>query len=412
MSNLENIIFKDLIYKLIDNKIDKINVNKDTFKDITDEDFNTFLNALKLNNSIKTFKLNRCNLSQEQYDKIFNILQFNKNILKFSLEDYKLVFYPEFNKLISNLNEIKQLNIINDNNDILINFQNKIIQDIINKKIPLYNFIQNNNLKSLTFNIDDSINQLFIEKILFNVLINNKSITNINLSETLNLKKLKDYLNFNNNISNLSIICYLKYINETDFENFCKYIEQNKSLKHLNIYSVIKEGIPKDKIIFVKNKLFKALINNQYIDSIIFKGESFIIEDTYIDWDLIINLLQNNNRIKKLFFNIDLSNNINSFLEYLQTNNSLQKLKIKCIDYNPRLLALVIKNNKTLEYLDLSDSKFSNIDLMLEFLKTNTTLKYLNLKNVSFTDEYYTKDIVNSMINEVLECNKVIKIIY
>lgn len=409
---------KELIYQIIDNKIDKIKVNKYSFSDTTNEDFNKFINALKLNKSIKTFKFEECKLSQEQYDKIFSLLQFKKNINKFYFEDFNIVFYPELKKintLLNNFNEINQLDIKDDYKNEIINFQNKIkiMQDILSKKTPLYNLIQNNNLKSLAFNIDYDVNQFFSEQILFYILKNNKNITSIDLSNLFNLKKIMELLNFNSNISNLSINCF--FINDTDFENFCKYIEQNKSLKQLDIKTVKKTLVPDNKSYFIKETLINALINNQYINSIIFRGYSFIIECEEIDWNLIIKLLQNNNRIKKLFFkhiSTTKIKDINIFLEYLQTNNSLQKLKIKCIDYSPRLLALIIKNNKTLEYLDLSDSKFSNIDLMFEYLKTNTTLKYLNLKDILFSDKYYTKEIVNIMIKEVLEYNKNIKIDY
>jgi len=339
----KTIYFKELIFQLIDNKIDKINADPEFFKNISNEDFNKFINALKLNKSIKTLKLIKCDLSQDQYDKIFNIVQNNKVITKLNIIDYNISLYPNINNIYNYYNEINQIDDLNEYKDKINILHNKILQSLINKN-PLYNMIQNNiNLKKLRLNVSKNF---FVNQILINLLKQNKNIISLNLTTTCDLKQLTEILTYNNTITELEIICSLKYINETDFENFCKCIEQNMNLKHLKIWTVKKICI-NDKINFVKNTLYDALVNNKNIEYITFKGTDFIIKNEHIDFDYIIKILQNNNNIKKIIFKLSNNKNYFKFAEYLKsTNNSTQKIKISYNKNNSKQIILEIKNIK------------------------------------------------------------------
>ena len=233
-------------------------------------------------------------------------------------------------------------------------------------------------------------------------------------------------LNNNKNITNLSLYLIFKR-NELYSKDFYKCIEQNTSLKKISFKTVklILSGEVSMAVICdcVIGTLFDALINNKSLKTIKFKlyNLGFLLSGVKIRFDLIVKLLQNNNRIKNLSIKKIKNNNnselddiddVNSFLNYLQSNNTLKKLKIYSNNLNSNLLALVIKNNKTLEYLDLLNSKIQNIDLMLKYLKTNTTLKYLNIKNIVIEDKFYDKETINDIIKEILEYNKNIKIDY
>jgi len=424
MNDLKKLIFKELIYKIIDNKIDKFIATEDTFKNISIENFNIFLNALKLNKSIKMLKFSRITISQENFELLCKIIQYNKTINKLLITSFDLLFInanylKSYDDLITNLETFISLNFLNENDK--NNLQNKIL-DSISYNNSIYNMIvNNNNLKKLKLKIN--YNYRLINVLTINALCKSKTINH--LSTWIDINYITLLLNNNKNITNLSLLLYLNSNNdlELNFKNFYNCIEQNTSLKKISFRAIKKNDIYKNKINFIIETLFESLIKNKSLETIKFKlfDTGFIIVNEKIRYELIIKLLQNNNRIKNLsiksiknriYKELDDFETVNSFLKYLQTNNSLKKLKICSNNFNPRLLAFVIKNNKTLEYLDLLNSRIQNIDLMLEYLKTNTTLKYLNLKNIGIENKFYDKETINDAIKEVLKCNKNIKIDY
>lgn len=90
MNNIEKkTIFNNIIYNIIDNKIDKITNKCNYVNHISYKDFNRFLNTLKLNNSIKTFKFSdKTDLLQDDFEKICKFIQNNKTIDKLMISSY------------------------------------------------------------------------------------------------------------------------------------------------------------------------------------------------------------------------------------------------------------------------------------------------------------------------------------
>ena len=226
MSDLKNINFKELIYKIIDNKIDKFIATEDTFKNISVENFNTFLNALKLNKSIKTLKFPRITLSQENFELLCKIIQNNKTINKLLITNFNLLFInadylKSYDDLITNLDTFISLNFLNENDK--NNLQNKIL-DSISYNNPIYNMIvNNNNLKKLKLKINDDY-RLF-NVLTINALCKNKTINH--LSTWIDINYITLLLNNNKNITNLSLSLYLNSNNdlELNFKNFYNCIE-------------------------------------------------------------------------------------------------------------------------------------------------------------------------------------------
>lgn len=184
--------------------------------------------------------------------------------------------------------------------------------------------------------------------------------------------------NINKNLTNINIQITVNVFNEIDFKNFYNCIEQNISLKIISfptINTCITDILYINIIDVIFETLFKFLINNQSLETIKFKLiYGFLLYSEKIRFNIIIKLLQNN-RIKNLsikkskntnkFYGNNI-NDVNNFLNYWQTNNTLNKLKIYFNNLNPDLLGLIINNNKTLEYIDLLNCKINNINLMLE----------------------------------------------
>ena len=150
MNNLTNINFKQSIYKIIDNKEQIFIATYDDDYIImsnSDKNFNTFLNALKINKSIKMLKFKNLTLTQKNFEKLSDFMQYNKTINKLIITNNDLFFINKdylksYDNLMIGLNTFISLNVLNENDK--TNLQNKIIDQFLYKN-PIYNMIINNN---------------------------------------------------------------------------------------------------------------------------------------------------------------------------------------------------------------------------------------------------------------------------
>ena len=422
MDSNKTIDFKELIYKIIDNKIIILHINNEIFENISDENFNKFLNALKLNKSLKTLKFKDASLSQENFEKLCDVIRYNKNITNLYITRKSQIFNcvnSKYSNIINFYNSLTKLN----NESIkckelykfksYINFMyNNLLEDILNNNMSsVFNMLINNKfLTKITLDIDNF-------KLFSKVLCKNNSINYLNLRIALdndynNYNYIVDVLNNNKNIKAISILLCVKNMTfYNDFLNFCKIIETNQTLKKIKIGCVKKGYNITDKNNDIPILFFNSLIKNKTINYIKFNHCGIISDDIVFDYNIFINLLENNNVIETLYLNWyekdNKSINFNKFLEYLQFNKTLKRLQLSYVneEINTKLLALIIKNNKTLEYLNVSKFNVSNLDLFFEYLKENTTLKCLDLSNVKIP-------FIKENINEVLQFNKNIEIIY
>ena len=336
----------DIINLIKDNKTDKlIYYCYEENKEEINYNFDLFLNALKTNNSIKELTILFTELTQENFEKLCDFMINNKTITKLSINN------NDIHKYYSVINEnfksnINSLNIFNNNqliNKLLIDDEEfntykeqyylvcNNIQKIINKRISsLCNMIENNNtLEQLHISLE--YNSIFIDS-----LLKNKSITKLNLYHVKNLD-FNQVINLLNNktLKSLYFSIKIKPFDIQLFKDFCESLKKNNCLETLKLYSVKENKIPKDQIKVIQSLLLDSLINNKSIRILAF-NKGFITRYNILDFDLIINLLQNNNRITELYFNKKYNNlyekmpikNINKFLIYLQSNKTLKNLEI------------------------------------------------------------------------------------
>jgi len=130
---------KELIFNIIDNKINKINFNN-YYNFININDVHTLISAIKLNKSsnlIVSLNLSDTKCYQKDFssilNKLFNYLVNDKKIIKLSLLLYNYINYTEYTKYL-NCNKISNLSISSSNYDKYDPFINTIYKVINNNK--------------------------------------------------------------------------------------------------------------------------------------------------------------------------------------------------------------------------------------------------------------------------------------
>jgi len=270
----------------------------------------------------------------------------------------------------------------------------------INHKKSIHNLI-NNKISYIKFDfLEESVN---ISNNVSNV---NDSIISANI--TLHLFKTKiNALKLNKSINKIKII-RLDDIYYSCIPFYCKN------------YYVFDDSKYVKETIYIKNKFIDIVKNSKLLTNIKITKTDFTSE-----YDSLINLLQNKN-LKSLTFSSCILNqkNISYLSDYLINNKSLLKLKLNNthifyvgmgsylwygfhIDglqilenkytcsyiYNSSELSYEIlnllhslKNNDTLQILDLSNNHINKLYNDFEFLNYNNTLQTLNLSNNNISD--------------------------
>lgn len=245
-SDYIDIYTKKFIYKILDNKIDKIefkNINqKSTNLErnlyvpiiIKNKEFNcnnVILNALKLNKSINHIIFTNCTFSDNTFfkhlNKNYTKLTLNNSINK--IEELKeiLKMYPNIKSLELNYNSLTEID------DELINIiNNRLIEELTinNSKI---NFICNlskrlnvNSLKKLNFNYNDISNLDVLNTILQN---NKLEKIEIAFNRIFNINQINELLTNCSNLKYLDIS--MNYINDLNMINNIKSSFPNVEIK-------------------------------------------------------------------------------------------------------------------------------------------------------------------------------------
>ena len=471
----KNIYFNNNITKLCDflkqvSYATSISFNK---TDIKNDNFNQICEALKNNNSIIEFKLKNNiwlndvslikniikNNTIEHIDFNFSSPQWNFEVIK-SYEGVNEIF-----KSFSDNTSLKSIILSSNDNNFSINIpdfnliskntnlENLSISNLILKNNIINTLNENNTLTSLTLqntglNVDllqpliqkNSIYSFYIHHSnisnLQNLLLNNTSITDLNLSHCKltdinniipfiqnnqslyilnlsnnqfnNINPLSDVLKNNDSLYELN----LSYNNINDINEFSNLFETNNFLQILNLshnnisdVSIFSEKIRNNKILLkldlsfnnidivqplfnilkVNNTLYKLNLKNNNIHTITNLDEIFISNKTLTS----LNLLNN-------------KNNFDCLIDALHNNDTLTSLYLSYDDNIsndiPQKISGLLQKNTTLVKLSIN-FKINDIDNFLKFsegLKTNTTLTLLKLNNVRSIN-YHNMDYMNSL---------------
>ena len=421
---------KDLIYQIIDNKIDKIVYNKYKYT-LTDDDLHLLLSAIKLSKS-KNLTLDLSNIYLYNKDvslyKIFNYLKNDKKITKLNLSDWNLN-NNDFNKInfIQILNDIKSLQskINNYNkyynqqtNDYINNIKYIINQidtsNIINPVINIINETFKNNTTLQSLNI--SYNSKHFNNIVLKSLIDNNTIKTLNVSDYSDnntLILLTSLLN-KNTLTSLKVGFSLKlFKNFTDFKNFLKSIEINTSLQQITInlkkgyfeieflllllidsilknnhIKILKLKLKGDKICI--NTFNYLLLNNKYLETITFKAYTKnyykIIFFDNIDIDIYNNTIDKNDYIYECYNNILLK-----IKEYYFIFNDEAEIEN---DFNNIMNNIITKDINLYKYIDIKKYSNNKYDSGYNFISYYININdYINqIKNINInklTDDNY-----------------------
>ena len=331
------------------NKITKLIINN-----CDNLDLNELCNCLINNTSIIELNLSNNNLTDINY--LCEFLKTNQTIQILCLNNNKIQNIKNLYYVLKyNNNTIKEIKLSNCLNNDDVNLISEIFKynGVIENIDLSYNRITD--IKDLIDNIKDSNTLKYIN-------LNGNSINNLNI--------LFDYLKNNE--------CKLKKIEigleQEEFDNFGEIFKYNKSLDTIIINSDIRK---------IK-KLCEGLKNNKTLINL--KIYNFLeIDDINELW----NILKNNEcNLKSLTINplddgcvIPYGNGLNGFEE-------------------------VLKNNKTLTYLNLDGNNIEDIKSLSEGLKYNNTLSYLSLNYNYLDDEEF------NILCKSLENNKGLKELY
>ena len=365
---------KELLYQIIDNKINKIVYPYNN--NFTDNDCKILISALKLNKSKNlTLDLSHVTYNMDNYQNLYKILNYLKNDKKFIKLNLSNCFQninfnlksTELFKISTNINRIK--NIINNYDDIFYNQQiNNYINNIktnINQLniIPIDTLINNqftnliyeilkNNSSLQSLNISNNEN-LYLCNFILKSIINNKNntITSLNISrngiynnETFNL--LSALLN-KNVLTSLKLsfsTSDFKYY--TEFKSLLKSIENNTSLQEIKIIMIdCQYNNPTINIMLLL--LINSIIKNKNI-----KILKIHTDTTFVD---IFNyLIINNKNLKTLKFT-------SRYVKCLYTLLYYDKEIIKNIKEDSKELNSYIKNYYDNCLLDITNKYMFNI---------------------------------------------------
>ena len=404
INNLDN----SLLNELFKYNISKIKINAYLFDNINIKLLFDYI----FNNNIQ---INKINIKFNENTNDNNKLLYITELYKFSNTLFNIYF--NYSHIDLNKNElfnifikkckINKVSIYGSELGIYHDKKSYILTDIINE------LLINNNIKILNYLIE------YDDYEFYDSIIKNNSL------EKLYIRRSQNY-GLSSIVKNISTLKKVMIYSDND-EDMNELITTNKSLEKLNIYG--------DKFHKSKNhkNFFKTLENNKTIKSLELNSaskeniqllsETLNINDHIetlklndnIDYCIIFKTLQNNKTVKYLKINLQ-ENNIDDFIELLNNNNTIIKINLTINYVNSNinhiiLLKLIncLKNNKNIQYLQIYTSINNNdFQLLTDLIKTNNTIKDLI---ILFSDiEYnfiFDKELLNAILN-----NNTIKNIY
>ncbi len=96
--------FKEIIYKVIDNQIEKLELEH-----LNKQNLNKLCNALKFNHSLKTIYLEFCEIEEEDLTSLCKVLQNNPYLEELELSDVELEDIDPLFKFLINTSCLKKL---------------------------------------------------------------------------------------------------------------------------------------------------------------------------------------------------------------------------------------------------------------------------------------------------------------
>ena len=415
--NMISTVYLDISKEKVSNSVNESNnnVNSELNNKYTDEkkEEQKYLEIIKE----KDFKIKQL---EEKMGKLKKEYKEELNILK--LENSKL---KEINKKENNLKNNDMIQIENKLSEIFNDELNKFLEELKSIKNNIYYDLkekQNNN-KNEKYNKIKS----YIQNINKNLSDNKNKLNNINDAIT-NIKDQMNKIEINkekNNNNNQNIKNQLKFGNEYT-NNLPQLINVNKPYNCLNCNNI-----------FFLNKCFNSKENNQYKEHSLKLKNSFhdngnenktvnnnikfnndILNkknEGYINKDIKNEKIKNKTVIeKKNIINIDKVKDKKFELAIIQEDQELddilnnyfynEKGELKDTQYDYQEMRTIkefykslLKNNKTLEYIEEYQNKFINIIInpFLEGLKENDKLKR-HINNRS----YHLRLLINKLKSE------------
>ena len=385
---------KELLYQIIDNKINKIVYPYNN--NFTDNDCKILISALKLNKSKNlTLDLSHVTYNMDNYQNLYKILNYLKNDKKFIKLNLSNCFQninfnlksTELFKISTNINRIK--NIINNYDDI---FYNQQINNYINN-------IKTNINQLNIIPIDTLINNQFTN-LIYEILKNNSSLQSLNISNNENLYLcnfiLKSIINNKNNtITSLNISRNGIYNNET--------FNLLSALLNKNVLTSLKLSFSTSDFKYYTEfkSLLKSIENNASLQEIKIIMDECHDNNFSIDIMLlfVIDSIIKNKNIKILKIQTD-AMFIEIFNYLIINNKNLKTLKftsryVKCLYTLLYYDKEIIKNIK-------EDSKELNnyIKNFYNYCLLDTTNKYMSNTKDIINIKHCIKNILDNLIIE------------
>jgi len=334
---------KQLIFQIINNKINKIDFKKYSSNFNIDE-LQTLISALKISKSNNLIlNLSTLNFNENDYYKLYKLFNYLKN-------DTKIIKLNLSNCAInSNISKLKLYDILK-------------MLNTLQKTINNYNVYCNEQLYEYFNNINNAINQLDtttiknpIKNIIYETFKNNKTLQSLNISK--------------NNIYFVNLI--IKTILDTE----------NNTIRSLNIQNI------KFNDKFSINLLIQ-LINKNILTSLKLNFSSDLICN-YVDLKNLLKSIENTTSLKKLSITFEKTFDIVP----ISVNKSLEILLLLFIN------SLI--NNKSITKIKLYlDSNIISINTFNYFILNNRYLKDIIFNNYNWSNSKYTLNLIlNNFIN-------------
>ena len=325
---------------------------------------NGFKNLLESDLLMKTIILDLCHID------IDFVENFGPLISKIETLEYVKIDFCEFDET----SDAELMNYVNKNHNInRLHFFGNLNPVNIVKFNGNYEYI-------IIFNLVDTNIRQFIEDIQDNKNLKSLSLNNCSIDDS-GLEIINEYIGNNNILKKL----YLNgiFFNEANIINFSENIKKNTSLKKLKILISCR----------YIGEIFNALSGNKFLESVKICNSL----PSHVDFD-IVNMIKNNNTIKKLSIKNIKIYDIKPLFTSLNTNTTLKHFAIE----NEEIIIPCCLKNNTLKSLKLCGKIDKNgLTNLSRFLKYDSVLKNLHI-NIKL-DKIHEFDMTN--IISALEFN-------
>lgn len=336
--------------------------------------------GLKLNISLLVIYFSYCNIG----DNFKNLINNCRNNLHIQIEDYE-----NGSKCFCNSFSINRFN-----NKITINSHRNYLSYVLsNIKFDLYNSIV---LSYCDIDFKSSV-------ILADILETKSNIKSLEIFSPTILGSIDNIINIIKNTNNLDKL-FIKYANNKFYiKNLLDVIIQNKSITNLSL-DLNYEDLNLFNKMF-KYKSFKSLNLEIYSPDQINQS---ITEKLYYDYVEFMDLIKNNTKLLKLKLYLDFTDNnyLNLLIDSISNNHTIQNLSISFTNHtfiDPINILSALSESVTTLKLEpkIFETTVEINNRILEILELNYSLTKLDIPML---------DTYSDRIYEILDRNKLIKI--